>query len=72
MLSKTDTEIIQFLADLDSIARDYDSYEYGLPYYNSEQAEIMINLFRKFTSNPPQDINEIIEARKKQFAELKK
>lgn len=65
-------EIDKLIWELHDIAKDRDKYDYGLPIYSADYMEKMRVAVRNFLSNPEQDIDKIIEARKKQFEELKK
>ena len=67
-----DYKLNELIWELNDIAKDRDEYDYGLPIYSDEYMEKMRAAIRKFLIEPQQDINEIIEARKKQFEELKK
>lgn len=46
MAEPTDKELDELLSALDEIARDYDSYEYGLPMHNTGEEDSPLNKMR--------------------------
>lgn len=46
MAEPTDKELDELLSALDEIARDYDSYEYGLPMHNTDEDDSPLNKMR--------------------------